>query len=66
MFFDPDDWSSMAGRIEWALNNLALLLEKQSTLYKRIAQRTWAEVVGDYIKILERIAAADSLMVKSD
>jgi hypothetical protein len=42
MLFDPYDWQDLAKRIEWALENRAMLLSRQRLLYdqlERIAAR---------------------------
>jgi len=55
-FFDPYDWEDMARRIEWALNNRDYLLEIQNQVFRRLKQRTWADVANEHIAILERIS----------
>ncbi|MGQ9557259.1 MAG: glycosyltransferase, partial [Desulfurispora sp.] len=55
--FNPFDWRDMAAKIEWALENRHLLYAKQRKFYDEVlAKRTWAEVVDEYIEILDRIA----------
>jgi glycosyltransferase involved in cell wall biosynthesis len=56
MLFDPYDWEDMAARIEWALQNRNVLLERQLKLYERLAERSWRTVVDEYIGILDRIS----------
>jgi hypothetical protein len=59
MLFDPYDWQGLARRIEWALENRAMLLSRQRLLFDQLARRTWRRVVDDHIELLERIAAQD-------
>lgn len=56
MLFDPYDWKDIADRIEWGLKNRQLLLEKQKPFYEKLAQRTWRNVVDEYVEILDRIS----------
>jgi len=56
MTFDSHDWEDIANRIEWALLNQDLLLEKQKPYYDHLAQRTWRNVVDEYINILDQIS----------
>ena len=55
-FFDPYDWKDIADRIEWALNHREELLEVQRKTYAELSKRTWADVVGEHIAILDRIS----------
>lgn len=55
MLFDPYDWIDMAERIEWCLNNLDVLYERQRPFYRQLAERTWLDVVNEHIDILETI-----------
>jgi hypothetical protein len=55
MLFDPYDWRSMAERMEWAIQNRAVLLSRQLDVFRSIASRTWDDVVADHINILDRI-----------
>ena len=57
MLFDPYDWEDMAARMEWALQNRDELLGRQLKLYDRLAQRSWRNVVHEYIAILNRISS---------
>lgn len=57
MLFDPYDWNDMADRIEWSLRNLSLLHEKQQPFYEQLEQRTWRNVVNEYVEILDRISS---------
>lgn len=56
MFFDPYNWRSIADRIEWALNNRQILLDRQRPVYEKLRTRSWNDVVAEYIDILENIA----------
>jgi len=56
MLFDPYDWTDIAKKIEWGLNNIELLRLKQQPFYEQIAQRTWRCVVDEYVDILDRIS----------
>lgn len=54
--FDPYNWKDMAHRIEWSLPRLDLLLARQLPFYEKLAQRTWRNVVDEYVAILERLS----------
>ncbi|WP_237759047.1 glycosyltransferase [Legionella birminghamensis] len=56
MLFDPYSWKSLADRIEWALTNRDKLLKQQVHFFDKLAQRTWKDVVNDYINELDRIS----------
>lgn len=56
MFFDPYNWKDMANKIEWAIQHRDELLLIQKPIYERLAQKTWADVVEDYIKVLDEIS----------
>ena len=62
-FFDPYDWQDMANRIEWALNNRDILLDKQRLIYKQLATRNWTDVVNEHISVLENISTSDKKTV---
>jgi glycosyltransferase involved in cell wall biosynthesis len=57
MLFDPYDWMDMADKIEWSLRNLDLLLARQKPYYERLAQRSWHNVVDEYVSALDRISS---------
>ena len=70
MLFDPYDWRALADRIEWALANREALYRAQRKFFdETVARRTWAHVVDDHIRALDRIsrgkqrAAADKVRV---
>ncbi|WP_420473095.1 glycosyltransferase [Noviherbaspirillum sp. ST9] len=54
--FDPYDWKDMAGKIEWALARRELLVARQMPFYNKLAQRTWRNVVDEYVAVLEHIS----------
>jgi glycosyltransferase involved in cell wall biosynthesis len=56
MLFDPFDWEAIANKIEWALQNRDMLLERQLKLYEKLAERTWQNVVDEHVAILDRIS----------
>lgn len=56
-FFDPHDWNDIANRIEWALCHREELLSVQLATYETLAKRSWGDVVGEHIDILDRISA---------
>ena len=56
MLFDPFDWKDVASRIEYGLLNRDKLRALEQPLYEQLAQRSWRNVVDDYVAILERIA----------
>jgi glycosyltransferase involved in cell wall biosynthesis len=56
MFFDPYDWKDIADRIEWALINRGVLLERQLPAYERLSKRTWSNVVDEHISLFEEIS----------
>jgi glycosyltransferase involved in cell wall biosynthesis len=57
MLFDPYVWQEMADRIAWALQNRDELLSAQMKAFHLISERTWDDVVADYIGIFDRISA---------
>jgi glycosyltransferase involved in cell wall biosynthesis len=57
MLFDPYDWTDMAHKIEWGLHNRDLLLARQKPFYDRFAQRSWRNVVDEYVAILDLISS---------
>lgn len=66
MLFDPYDWRDAAKRIEWALINRESLLQAQHDFCARLRQRTWSDVVGDYIEALDRIAGIPTAGVEAE
>lgn len=56
MFFDPYNWKDMADRIEWAIHHRDELLTIQKPIYDQLTQRTWGDVVNEYIEILDKIS----------
>ena len=57
MLFDPYDWRALADRIAWALANREALYRAQRQFFdETVAKRTWAHVVDDHIRALDRIA----------
>jgi glycosyltransferase involved in cell wall biosynthesis len=56
MLFDPYDWRDAAARIEWALQHRESLIGAQREFCARLGQRTWRDVVGDYVAVLDRLA----------
>lgn len=58
--FDPYDWMDMARRIEWGLKNRNELLKVQQPFFERWRERTWNDVVGEYSRELDRLAAKSS------
>lgn len=55
--FDPYDWKDMAKKIEWALTRRDLLIARQMPFYNKLAQRTWRNVVDEYVAVLEQISS---------
>lgn len=64
MCFDPYSWKDMARKMEWALQNRALLLERQKPYFDQLAQRTWKNVVGEYVAVLDRISSNNTEAVQ--
>lgn len=60
MLFDPYDWNDMADRIEWALGHLTQLYSAQKPFYDKLAERTWRNVVDEYVAILDRISTRET------
>jgi glycosyltransferase involved in cell wall biosynthesis len=56
MLFDPYDYLDVSTRIEWALRNHESLLSAQREAYAQLRQRTWRDVVDEYVRILDRLA----------
>ena len=57
MLFDPYVWQEMADRIAWALQNRDGLLSAQMKAFQSISERTWDDVVADYVGIFDRLSA---------
>jgi hypothetical protein len=57
MLFDPYDWRDVAATIERGLADANELLALQKPLYHRLARRSWQEVVGDHVAILEHLTS---------
>jgi glycosyltransferase involved in cell wall biosynthesis len=57
MLFDPYDWRDVAATIERGLADANELLALQKPLYHRLARRSWREVVGDHVAILEHLTS---------
>lgn len=66
MLFDPYDWEDMARRIEWALAHRELLHARQKPFYDKLTQRTWRNVVDEYVDILDRISSSGGLKDNED
>lgn len=66
MLFDPYDWRSVASRIEWALANRVQLLALQQDTYRQLSQRSWDDVMNEYIEILDRISSTKSTDISPD
>jgi glycosyltransferase involved in cell wall biosynthesis len=65
--FDPYSSRAIADKIEWALSNLDDLCAKQRKFYDDVlSKRTWNDVVGEHISIMERIAARERGIVATD
>ena len=60
MLFDPYDWKDIADKIEWGLQNRQLLLTRQKPFYEQLAQRSWRNVVDEYVEILDRISTCQA------
>jgi glycosyltransferase involved in cell wall biosynthesis len=56
MLFNPYDWKDVASRIEYGLLNRDKLRALEQPFYDQLAQRSWRNVVDDYVAILERIS----------
>ena len=57
-FFDPYEWKEMAACIEAGLRNRENLLAVQMPVYKKLAERSWRDVVDEYVAALDAIAGA--------
>jgi glycosyltransferase involved in cell wall biosynthesis len=57
MLFDPYDYLDASSRMEWALNHREPLLAAQRAAYAQLSQRTWRDVVDDYVAVLDGLAA---------
>jgi glycosyltransferase involved in cell wall biosynthesis len=56
MLFDPYDYLDASARIEWALHHRESLLAVQRVAYTQLGQRTWRNVVDDYVTILDGLS----------
>jgi hypothetical protein len=57
MLFDPYDWKAIADKIEWALQNKELLLERQLRFITSSQSGRWQNVVDEHVAILDRISS---------
>lgn len=64
IMFDPYDWKAMANKIEWALNNLDELYEKELPLYEKMARRTYSVVADEYVRAFENFIQIDKASKK--
>ncbi|MES2973883.1 MAG: glycosyltransferase [Pseudomonadota bacterium] len=61
MFFDPYDWRDLAVKVEWALANRGQLLQTQLEAYRKLATRTWTDVVDEHVRALEHVIACEAV-----
>lgn len=55
--FNPESWTAMAEKIEWAIQHKDSLYKIQRAFYDEVlVNRTWDHVVADYIDILNDMA----------
>jgi glycosyltransferase involved in cell wall biosynthesis len=60
MLFDPYNWKDIATRIEFGIQNGSKLLEGQLKLYDQLSQRSWKQVVDEYVAVLDRISTPEA------
>ncbi len=65
MLFDPYDYKDASSQIEWALKNRDVILSAQREVYGRLRQRTWRDVVDEYVGILDRLGNGAAPVQKS-
>jgi hypothetical protein len=58
--FDPYDYEDASRCIQWALDNREALLRAQQPAYIRLCERSWRDVVDDYVTILNRLSISSS------
>jgi glycosyltransferase involved in cell wall biosynthesis len=61
MFFDPYDYKDASARIEWGLKNRDVLLSAQREAYAGLRERSWLNVVNEYVEILDRLGNSSSV-----
>ncbi|ESX23312.1 glycosyltransferase [Mesorhizobium sp. LSJC264A00] len=63
--FDPYDWKALGEKLEWAIQNRSLLYQQQRRFYDDVlAKRSWANVVGEHLEILDGLAAREMVAAK--
>lgn len=55
-FFDPFSWHDCAERIVWAIKHRDDLLAIQRKTYSRLVDRSWTDVVSEYVAVLDDIS----------
>lgn len=58
IMFDPIDYHTIAGKIEWALDNLDYLYNLELPLYKKLEDRTDKVVAEEYIRLFSELCGA--------
>lgn len=56
MLFNPYDVNEIRNKINWALDNSEMLLEKQKVIYNNMKKRTWDIVANEYINCFEEVS----------
>lgn len=59
IMFDPYDWRAMADKIEYALQHVDELYERELPLYQKLAERTPDVMAQDYVKAFEEFMEID-------
>jgi glycosyltransferase involved in cell wall biosynthesis len=60
MLFDPYNYKDASARMEWGLKNRELLLSAQREAHAGLRQRSWLDVVDEYVVILDRLGSGAS------
>ena len=55
MLFNPYDVNEIRKKINWALDNNEMLLEKQKVMFNEMKKRTWDIVANEYINCFEEV-----------
>lgn len=56
MLFNPYDVNEIRKKINWALDNSEILLEKQKVIFNNMKKRTWDIVANEYINCFEEVS----------
>ncbi len=56
ILFDPKDYRAVADKIDWALDNVDYLYQKELPLYEKLAMRTDEVVANEYLEAFKELS----------